>query len=266
MKIKFYKYHGTGNDFILIDNRLQNVTLASEDIIRMCERRYGIGADGLIFLQHHPDYDFEMKYYNADGSPATMCGNGGRCISALAAHLGIGGENLRFIAGDGPHQALILSVQGLVSSIRLSMRDVPAGKPDKRDYLFNTGTPHFVRFLRDANDPDFDTISEGRSIRYHERFASTGINVNFVSALGDGIFVRTYEKGVEDETLSCGTGVTASALAWAMEQDLTKGPVSVRTRGGLLYVDFLRNQEGFRDIWLTGPAVQTFEGAFEITQ
>lgn len=260
MKLKFFKFHGAGNDFILVDNR-SDVFSGDPEIIRsLCKRRFGVGADGLILLNSDSGADFYIQYFNADGSPATMCGNGGRCIAAFARHLGIVGNKMHFKAADGFHSAEILFAKENFYQVKLSLNDVQEVRKEKRDYILNTGVPHFVRFLRNVPDEDLDIVAEGRSIRYNEKFMPEGINVNFVSEISEGIFVRTYERGVEDETLSCGTGVTASAIAYALEQGVNKGPVKVTTRGGLLEVDFRLENNQAKDLFLTGPAVMVYEG------
>ncbi|MGC8865839.1 MAG: diaminopimelate epimerase [Bacteroidales bacterium] len=259
MKLKFFKFHGAGNDFILIDNRTDFFSDDPAIIRRLCTRRFGVGADGLILLNQDPEADFYMKYYNADGSLAQMCGNGGRCVASFAYWLGGFGTKLRFKAADGMHTAEILKVEDKFFHVRLSLLDVEQIHIEKRDYLLNTGVPHFVRFLRNVPDEDLDVVSEGRSIRYNERFMPDGVNVNFVSEIFDGIYVRTYERGVEDETLSCGTGVTASAIAWALEQGLSQGPVKVTTRGGFLEVDFKLEGNRAEEVFLTGPVELVYE-------
>ncbi len=266
MLFPFFKYHGTGNDFIIIDNRTDFFSGDARLIARLCDRRFGIGADGMLLLGHAEGYDFKMTYYNADGSPATMCGNGGRCMAAFARLLNPGKAYFLFLAGDGPHQAQIMRDGNGIDTVRLSMRDVDNPGHEKRDYILNTGSPHFVRFLRNVNQEDFDLVAEARSIRYNERYATEGINVDFVSPAPDGIMVRTYERGVEDETLSCGTGVTASAIAWAMEYGLTTGPVKIESRGGTLTVDFTRQGNRFTEVYLTGPAVLVYQGEIDPTQ
>lgn len=259
MKLTFFKFHGAGNDFILIDNRTDFFSDDPAVIRRLCTRRFGVGADGLILLNKDAEADFYMKYYNSDGSLARMCGNGGRCVVAFAYRLGGFGEKLRFRAADGIHLAEILKAEDAFFHVRLSLREVNEIRKEKRDYLLNTGVPHFVRFLRNVPDEDLDVVAEGRSIRYNERFMPDGVNVNFVSEIPGGIYVRTYERGVEDETLSCGTGVTASAIAWALEKGLNRGPVKVTTRGGLLEVDFRIEGNRATEVFLTGPVELVYE-------
>ncbi len=259
MQLSFYKYHGTGNDFIILDNYRQAAPeLSPQQIRRLCHRHFGIGADGLMLLSKAPGYDFEMKYYNADGNESTMCGNGGRCLVMFASHHGILRSTYRFKAIDGDHEAEI-DEHGVVS---LKMQDVHQVTYHNGYAILNTGSPHFVKFANDVEQ--VDVVETGRDIRYSDAFAAEGINVNFVESRGeDSIYVRTYERGVENETLSCGTGVTAAALLSAHNE---KGfnTVEVKTPGGTLSVEYNKiDDENFEDIWLCGPAVFVFKG--EIT-
>lgn len=256
MKIHFYKYQGTGNDFVIVDNRTGLYSnLTTEEIHFLCDRRKGIGADGMMMLNHHEGYDFEMKYYNADGREGSMCGNGGRCLVQFAYHMGIHRDRFHFIAFDGEHDAEIDS-NGIV---RLKMNDVTSVTKDHGDYILNTGSPHFVRMVSDVMD--VDVYKAGHEIRYNDTFAKEGINVNFVETAGqDKIIVRTYERGVEDETLSCGTGVTAAALM-NYHNEHGFNCVEVQTKGGQLSVEYDRNgDQEFSNIWLCGPALKVFEG------
>jgi len=256
MKIHFYKYEGTGNDFILIDNRNQTFEKGEELIRQICDRRFGVGADGLILLENNEKADFKMVYYNSDGRESTFCGNGGRCIVAFARFLGIIQDSTRFEAKDGIHEASVKA-----DSIRLKMRDVKDIKRRENGYELFTGSPHFVEFR--GHVMQLDVKSEGRQIRTMVDWMPDGINVNFVEKKTDGIFVRTYERGVEDETLSCGTGVTASALIAAF--DGYNSPVNVETPGGFLQVEFERKGSyTYSDVFLTGPARLVFEGTIEI--
>ena len=260
--MRFHKYHGTGNDFILIDNRKGLLSLSSETIAKICDRRFGIGADGLILIETVPGFDFGMKYFNADGNESTMCGNGGRCITAYADFLSGGKPEYRFKAIDGPHKVIIINKSGLTHIVKLQMGDVNHIRPWGKDLMLNTGSPHLVRFVKSLKD--VDVVREGRLLRYHADFLPGGLNVNFVEETEKGIFVRTYERGVEDETLSCGTGVTASALAFASGKIIENGTIEIETRGGNLRVQFRKTEAGFSDIWLEGPAEQVFEGVIEI--
>lgn len=253
MAISFYKYQGTGNDFVMVDNRKLAFPANDEAFVKhLCDRRTGIGADGLILLQDHPDYDFEMVYFNADGRLGSMCGNGARCTVRFARALGVIEDVACFLAADGEHQA---SVER--DLIQLKMNDVKNVERIGEDYFLNTGSPHYVRFVDDVEN--LDVYEEGRAIRYNDRFKAAGTNVNFVQRLSDNeIFVRTYERGVEDETLSCGTGVTAAALVAGLEG--MKSPVKVKTLGGNLEVAFEHDSEGFKYIYLIGPTKQVFTG------
>lgn len=253
MALSFYKYQGTGNDFVMIDNRKLTFPADDEQLIKsLCDRRTGIGADGLILLQDHPDYDFEMVYFNADGRLGSMCGNGARCTVRFARQLGMIEDVAYFLAADGEHQASIERDQ-----IQLKMGDVVGVERIGDDYYLNTGSPHYVRFVE--NVETLDVYEEGRAVRYNDRFAAEGTNVNFVQRLSeDKIYVRTYERGVEDETLSCGTGVTACALIAGLAG--AESPVSVKTPGGNLQVSFEREGTDFRYIYLIGPAKLVFSG------
>ena len=259
MKITFFKYHGTGNDFIILDCREHAINLTKEQISLLCHRRFGIGADGLMMFQNKADYDFEMKYYNADGKEGSMCGNGGRCIIQFAYSTGLHKDYYQFLAADGKHDAEI-DINGW---IRLKMGDVVKVKADGPDFILDTGSPHYVKFVNDLKD--YDVSDEGKEIRYSEEFEQEGINVNFVEIINDHtIFVRTYERGVEAETWSCGTGVTASALVSA-HNEIGFNQVDVQTLGGKLSVEFERMSDSeFRNIWLCGPAQFVFEGKVSI--
>ncbi|GAA4433451.1 diaminopimelate epimerase [Pontibacter saemangeumensis] len=259
MAITFYKYQGTGNDFVMVDNRKHNFPTDDEALVKqLCDRRTGVGADGLILLQDHPDYDFEMVYYNADGRVGSMCGNGARCAVRFARQLGVIEDVACFLAADGEHQA---SVER--DLIQLKMHDVKSVEQIGQDYYLNTGSPHYVRFVE--NVQELDVYKEGRAIRYNDRFAAVGTNVNFVERISeDEIFVRTYERGVEDETLSCGTGVTAAALVAGLQG--FKSPVKVKTLGGELEVAFEQTGDGFKYIFLIGPAKQVFSGSVPLPQ
>ena len=260
MKAAFYKYQGTGNDFVILDNR-DNLydNLSPKQISHICNRHFGIGANGLMLLNKKVDYDFEMIYYNADGNPSSMCGNGGRCLTKFAVHIGIHKSSFKFLASDGEHEAEI-DMHGL---IRLKMKDVDQVEQHASYTLINTGSPHFVRFARDVKL--IDVAETGREIRYSKEFAEEGVNVNFVESIDDdSIYVRTYERGVEEETLSCGTGVTAAALLSA-HNDNGFNRVEVRTPGGHLSVEFNKITDAhFENIWLCGPAELVFTGTIEI--
>ena len=260
MKLIFHKYQGTGNDFILIDNRDGHFTCDNHRIAQLCDCHFGIGADGLLLLETLDGYDFRMVYYNSDGSPATMCWNGGRCIAAFANRLGIVGTNAHFFAADGPHNAKIEVQDEHITRVELSMKDVIPSEVGEHFVILNTGTPHFVRFVEEPDS--IDLMTEGAKIRYAPDYAPIGINVDFARNTDDQIYVRTYEKGVEAETLSCGTGVTASAIAASVFTGRTS--YQVITRGGKLAVTFERNGVTFTNIRLSGPATFVYSGEIEI--
>lgn len=259
MTVPFYKYHGTGNDFILLDERENSYNLSTEQIARLCHRRFGIGADGLMKLQPSEKFDFRMIYYNADGREGSMCGNGGRCIIRFAFDLDIRREEYHFVATDGLHLATI----DLDGTVRLKMSDVKDIKHTNEGDVLNTGSPHLVKLVTGIKT--YPVTTEGREIRYSDDYAAEGINVNFVEVLDEStLYVRTYERGVEDETYSCGTGVTASALANA-HNDRGFNHVNIHTLGGKLYVEFERlGEHEFHDIWLGGPALPVFKGFVEV--
>ena len=257
-KMVFYKYQGTGNDFVMIDDRENKFDDQNLDLVsRICDRKFGIGADGLILIRNHRDYDFEMIYFNADGS-MSMCGNGARCAVAFAGFLGIIEDKTHFLAIDGPHEAVLNQ-----DVVELKMGNVKGITAKNGDCFVNTGSPHHIRVVEDVHN--YPVFEEGKKIRYREDYAPGGTNVNFIEALGkDEIFVRTYERGVENETLSCGTGVTAEAIAF--EQEKSDAEVKIKTLGGNLSVRFHRNEDGCLDnVWLIGPAKQVFSGKMELS-
>ena len=258
MMIPFNKYQGAGNDFVIIDNRngLFNPH-NSELIAHLCNRRFGIGADGLILISDSSQYDFEMKYFNSDGLEGSMCGNGGRCSADFAIRSGIAGSRLSFKAVDGLHHAV--SEENI---IRLSMNDVKDPQLTNGNYFINTGSPHYVVFKESVDNVDVN--KEGREIRWSKEFAPGGTNVNFVEVDEQGIYVRTFERGVEEETLSCGTGVTASAIVSVLSGHFDTNTVSVKTKGGTLSVSFNIKANSITDIWLSGPATFVYEGSIEI--
>lgn len=261
MNINFFKYQGTGNDFILADNRKNEYSsLTNVQIHRLCDRRFGIGADGLMLLNEKPGFDFEMKYYNADGKEGTMCGNGGRCMVKFAYQLGIHREMYRFLAADGVHEAEI-DPDGIVS---LKMKDVKSIKKFHNDFILDTGSPHYIKMV--SNVMDMDVYKKGYEIRHSKEFEEEGINVNFVEQLAesDKIIVRTFERGVEDETFSCGTGVTAAALV-CYHNENGFNDVQVKTLGGKISVEFDRVDDNhYENIWLCGPAEKVFEGTVRV--
>jgi len=260
MDLNFFKYQGTGNDFIMVDNRTSSIELSPEQIRFLCNRRFGIGADGLILLELEPGLDFKMVYYNSDGNQSSMCGNGGRCLVAFAKQLKVIDDKARFIAIDGLHEATI-SEEGWVS---LKMQDVKTMEVGEGYFYLNTGSPHYVKLVSGVEA--LDVVAEGKGIRYNERFNEEGTNVNFIEKSGEELFVRTYERGVEDETYSCGTGVTAAALVAAVKGLAnSKNNCLIHTKGGHLEVTFEKVLENtFYNIWLKGPAEFVFNGSISL--
>ena len=259
MQIPFFKYQGTGNDFIIIDNRTNTYdNLTTLQIKNLCHRNFGIGADGVILLQLKKGYHFEMVYYNADGNLGTMCGNGARCIVQFAYDVGLQYNEYRFIAPDGEHIAT--THNGLV---QLLMKDVIKINCHTSYYTLNTGSPHYVTFVMDVKHTNVAKL--GAEIRYNSTFVTEGINVNFVETIAnDLIYVRTYERGVEAETLSCGTGVTAAAIV-AANNTLGYNHVNVQTLGGNLSVNFFKNNdETYTKVWLNGAASKVYNGIITI--
>lgn len=263
MTKEFWKYEGAGNDFVLLDLRNTNFEPSAEQINKICDRRRGVGADGLMILADSSVADFSMRYFNADGPEATMCGNGGRCIAWFADMLGIGGDRKTFEAIDGMHTAEILSRRGDTATIRLQMVDVERVEvlPDG-DVLLDTGSPHLVRFVEGL---DMDVVCVGRELRYGPKTAATnGANINFVRVDGTGsVALRTYERGVEDETLACGTGATATAIALCHTRQPEIRHCDLAAQGGNLEVDFSVEEGRYTDIHLTGPARRVFSGKWE---
>jgi diaminopimelate epimerase len=255
--VHFFKYQATGNDFVIIDNREARLTFTPAQISQICHPKFGVGADGLMLIENHPTLNFHLEYFNSDGSKS-LCGNGCRAAVQFASQLGLVNGKAAFTAFDGPHDAEILPS----GNIRLKMADVNNVKSIGQDYFINTGSPHYIRFVEDVKDyPVFDT---GKKIRYDDQFKPGGTNVNFVQHLDTNtIFVRTYERGVENETLSCGTGITAAALAASFRG--FSSPVAIRTLGGNLSVEFKSSQSGaFKEIYLIGPAKMVFKGQLEL--
>jgi diaminopimelate epimerase len=254
--LHFHKYQGTGNDFIMIDGYDQLAPLLTQkQVAALCDRRFGIGADGLIILVKAPGYDFKMLYYNSDGRESTMCGNGGRCAVRFAFHKKWITAKTHFIAIDGPHDAMV-HADDLVS---LGMKDVAAIHQKEAGLFLDTGSPHLVCFKPEVHSLNVDV--EGGQIRNSPEWKREGVNVNFVEVkAGDQLFVRTFERGVEGETYSCGTGVTAAALAHAWHNSPEVTTIGIETPGGTLSVSFTRSDEGFKNILLTGPAKAVFQG------
>lgn len=258
MELSFYKYQGTGNDFVLVDNRLQHFPKNNTKLVaRLCDRKFGIGADGLILLEDHPTVDFKMVYYNSDGNISSMCGNGGRCITHFANFLGVIEVAATFEAIDGFHETKIEN--GLVL---LKMHDVAEIQKEKDFIFLDTGSPHHVTLVENLNA--FDVFTNGRNIR-NNQYGKVGANINFVAELSENKFaVRTYERGVEDETLSCGTGVTAVALAMHAIGKATSEKVTLQQPGGELQVTFSNIHTRYENIFLIGPATQVFKGVITL--
>lgn len=271
--VHFYKYQATGNDFILMDNREGKLSFHVDQIRKICDRKFGVGGDGLILIERDLQADFRMVYYNSDGSQS-LCGNGCRSAIDLASRFGMVNGKARFSAYDGFHDAVLQSD----GQIRVRMNDVSEWRKINDDIFINTGSPHYIRFVKNLDD--FPVVREGRVIRYSDDFKPEGTNVNFVAVSDEEVFVRTYERGVENETLSCGTGVTAVALAVGLSG--RPSPVPIRVMGGELSVEFKFDPKSkvdisagktgspaaaagvFRDIFLTGPAKMVFEGDLDL--
>lgn len=258
MKLSFHKYQGTGNDFIIIDNRSGFFPLDSHIVRSLCDRKFGIGADGLILLNRSESYDFNMVYHNSNGDESTMCGNGGRCITAFARKIGYKNMSFTFGAIDGVHQASVLSEGEKISLVRLKIRDVMISEPWHDEMVIDTGSPHVVIPVKNIHELDIRKM--GYDIRYSDPFKENGVNVNFIETCGKKNYIRTYERGVENETLSCGTGTVASALMMALQMPESINQVHFQTPGGELTVHFRRSAGNFYDIWLEGPATFVFQG------
>ncbi len=267
MALTFHKYHGAGNDFIIIDNRDGFFTASGKDnpkdIAALCHRRFGIGADGLMTLGKAVGFDFRMRYYNSDGKEGSMCGNGGRCVAAFARQAGITGKNSRFVAIDGPHDTEMVKENIPDFVVKLRMNDVQWPYLEEEGYQLDTGSPHLVIFEEEISRLDVFTL--GRKYRYLDKFLPRGVNVNFAELTDyEQLRMRTYERGVEEETLACGTGAVAVAVAAYVRG--VKSPDSsylLKTKGGELRVKFTppgENGSYFTDVWLTGPARHVYSG------
>jgi len=259
MQITFYKYEGTGNDFVMIDNRQNIFPKTNLKLIeRLCDRRFGIGADGLILLENDLVTNFKMVYYNSDGNESSMCGNGGRCLVAFAKRLNVIQNSATFIATDGLHHATLLE-NGYVS---LQMKDVDEVKIEDRYVFLNTGSPHHVILVEDLEN--WDVKNNGAKIRYSDLYGKAGSNVNFVKQKTDNHFaIRTYERGVEDETLSCGTGATAVAIAMNAIGKTNSHTIKMDVEGGQLEVSFDKVDDRFINVFLKGPATFVFKGEID---
>jgi len=256
MNLEFYKYQGTGNDFIMIDNRSKKFPKKNIALItKLCNRNFGIGADGVILVENDSTFDFKMIYFNADGSQ-TFCGNGGRCAVAFAKYLEIINTETNFIAVDGEHLATIEN--GIVS---LKMIDVERVELKNNTVYAYTGTQHHVELVDDLSN--FPVLEKGREIRYS--YNEPGSNVNFAEQINDSTFrVRTYEKGVENETLACGTGVTAVAIAMHKTGKTKNNSISLPVEGGNLEVSFIEENGIYTNVFLKGPATFVFKGNIKI--
>ena len=256
--INFSKFHGAGNDFIMINAIKNEIVLSEELIFKMCDRRTGIGADGLIILMHSDNHDFRMRYYNCDGKESTFCGNGGRCIAAFAHQQGIIKNEATYEAVDGIHKAKVTETSSNEYLVELTMRDIMSYKLDDDSLLIDTGSPHYVKKV--MNLDSMDVNAEGAMIRYDKNISSDGVNVDFLLNDNGNIRIRTYERGVENETLACGTGVTASAMAaslWYGGND-----IDIYTQIAKLNVRFEKENNTFKNVVLTGPAAHVFDGMF----
>ena len=253
--ITFYKYQGTGNDFVITSDLFE---ITTEQIIRLCDRKFGIGADGVIVMKSDSKLDFDMMYYNADGSES-FCGNGSRCAVMHAKFLGWVNDECEFNSNDGAHTAIIEDEE-----VRLKMHDVDMVLVEDEGYILNTGSPHYIAYTEELQE--LDLLTAAHAIRYNDTFKETGINVNYLEGKNGVLHIRTYERGVEDETLSCGTGVTAAAIANYLDTESTHKRYSqkLQTKGGPLTVTFDKKKESFENIYLCGPAVQVFEGKVEL--
>ena len=251
--MEFFKYQGTGNDFVIIDNRDKSIKLSQKDVSHICNRRFGIGADGLILLQNHALLDFEMVYFNSDGKQSSMCGNGGRCLIAFANSLGVFDKQCVFQAIDGKHEG---KIDG--GNVHLKMANVNSIEKAPNFYFIDTGSPHCVIFVEDVDQ--IDLKARAHKVRYSDRFKKEGTNVNFVAQ--NNANIRTYERGVENETLSCGTGAAASAIAMNLKDEIKyKNSCALKTKGGELVVTFNRiSDQEFINIWLVGPTQFVFKG------
>jgi diaminopimelate epimerase len=258
MEIEFHKYQGTGNDFIMLDCRkTPDLIFSNNQIRQLCNRRFGIGADGLIQIFEHESHDFEMRYFNADGS-RSFCGNGARCAVMFAFSLGLFKEKANFLAIDGQHEAELVG-----NSVALKMSDVSVWESNEDHFVLDTGSPHYIRFV--SNLSEHDIVDFGKKIRYSDKYKNSGINVNLVEKISDkSLSMLTYERGVEDETFSCGTGATAVALAFMLKKELKgKHDIQIKVKGGNLRVEATKG-ESFTNIYLIGPAKSVFHGRVSI--
>ena len=261
-RVIFSKYHGAGNDFVMINAIKSPVSLTDEDVFRLCDRHTGVGADGLIMILPSEKYAFRMKYYNCDGHESTFCGNGGRCVSAFAVEEGITSQVIEYEASDGIHKAIVTKESDSEFMVSITMHDIESYDLNESRLLINTGSPHYVTRVHNLNN--YDVRKHGADIRNDKSVSSDGVNVDFMELIGNEYHIRTFERGVEDETLACGTGVTASAIAaslWFGGDD-----IDIRTTLATLNVRFRRDGNAFRDIVLSGPATHVFDGVFILSK
>ena len=258
MKIQFHKYQGAGNDFVMIDNREGQFDKSNLLLIQqLCDRRFGVGSDGLILIENHDSLDFNMIYYNSDGSQS-FCGNGSRCAIAFTNRLGMISKNTSFNSTDGEHEGVFATEK----EIHLNMHDVADVEKGENFFYMNTGSPHYIKYVDDVDAVDI--LKEAHQIRYNNRFKEEGVNVNFVQILSnDKLKIRTYERGVENETLACGTGVTAAAISFMVQSNGAE-TIEVEAKGGLLTVKLEKEGNEFKNIWLIGAGEMVFEGEVNV--
>ena len=255
---RFSKYHGAGNDFVMINAIKTPVSLTDDEVKAVCDRRTGVGADGLIMVLPSENYNFRMKYYNCDGHESTFCGNGGRCIAAFAVEEGLAPQHIEYKAIDGIHKALVTKDSDNEFTVSITMRDIENYNLNEERLLINTGSPHYV--TRVNNIKDFDVRKHGAEIRNDKNISKDGVNVDFMEIIDNQYHIRTFERGVEDETLACGTGVTASAIAAALWYGGDN--INIRTTLATLNVRFEKSGNSIRNIVLSGPATHVFDGNY----
>lgn len=257
-KIKFSKYHGAGNDFVMINAINSPVNLSDDEVKEICDRRTGVGADGLIIVLPSEKYDFKMKYYNCDGHESTFCGNGGRCISAFAVEEGLTPQHIEYEAIDGIHKALVTKNSDNEYMVSITMRDIESYDLNDERLLINTGSPHYVTRVKDLKN--YDVRRHGAEIRNDKKISNDGVNVDFMEVIDNQYHIRTFERGVEDETLACGTGVTASAIAAALWYGGDN--INIKTTLATLNVKFEKAGNSIKNIVLSGPATHVFDGFY----